>query len=197
MAKMGLGTPGGNSISFKRKFRWMFWILPLNFDNNIVGDISEGLNVLPPLKGARPNLGFKEWNAEHLNETLYFPGKPDWKTISLSVYDFCHATGTEGQHRIFEWLKEIYNPEDGEWFPVLGDTSVDQYKKKGLLELYSGCGEVIEKWVFENIWPTQLNFQDLDMSSSELAIVELTLRYDRAYTTSQGDIASTIFTPNL
>jgi hypothetical protein len=154
-------------VCFKRKNRWLF----------IIPDISaEGVNTLPPSRGARPSLSFKEMEAQHLSETVYFPAKPEWKPITLSLYDI-KKPGLV-QNPVFEWVKKIYDPQkDSSW-----TAPCDGFKKKiARLELYDGCGTTIEQWVFESIWPQSIEFGDLDMASSEVVTLELTLRYDRAY----------------
>jgi hypothetical protein len=54
-------------------------------------------------------------------------------------------------------------------------------KERATLEMYNGCGDVLETWVFENAWPQAVEFGDLDMSSSDVVTCDLTIRYDRAY----------------
>jgi hypothetical protein len=156
----GLEDP---NACFKRKFRWLFYI---------DGVSAEGVNSLPPSKAARPSLNFKEIEIQHLNETVYFPGKPDWKPINLTLYDL-----KKNIHPVFEWLKLIYNPQTGKYL-----FSCDGFKKPGAyLTLFDGCGNKIESWLFQSIWPQSVEFGDLDMSSSDIVTCELTLRYDRAY----------------
>lgn len=162
--EFGLENP---EVCFKRKHRWLL----------VIPDVSaEGVNTLPPLKGARPSLSFKEMEAQHLNETIYFPAKPEWKPITLSLYDI--KKPGFNQHPVFEWIKKIYNPQqDARWVP-----SCDGFKKNiARLELYDGCGNTIEQWIFESVWPQAVEFGDLSMASSDIVTLELTLKYDRAY----------------
>jgi hypothetical protein len=175
MPTMGLGKLGSDQVVFKRKNRWMFRI------GDIVGDPDQGLRALPPMKGARPNLKWKEFNIEHINETIYFPGKPDWQPFTLTVYDVCsnedpHPNG----HPVFAWIREIYDPSNETYNPIIRGTNAS-FKKNAFLELLTACGTVMERWVFENAWPQTANFGELEMSSSEVVLCEMTLRYDRAY----------------
>lgn len=148
---------------FKRKFRWLLKIPDVS---------AEGINTLPPLRSARPSLSFKEVEAQHISETIYYPGKPEWKPIGLTLYDIKKPT-----HPVFEWIKELYDPEEGTY-----GYSCDGFKKsRATLELYDGCGKVIETWIYENAWPQNIEFGELDMSNSEYLTCDLTLRYDRAY----------------
>jgi hypothetical protein len=185
---MGLFNIG--SACFKRKYRWMFFIEDVCGTSS---DGSYGVNVLPPSKGSRPNISFKEIEANHVSETVYFPGRPDWKPISLTLYDFT----IQGTNRVFEWLKLYYNVNDrvaeispsvGSFLsPVISAGSNSLMKATALkipqasLILYDGCGNKIERWVFENVWPQSAEFGELDMQSSEVVTVDVTLRYDRAY----------------
>jgi hypothetical protein len=165
MADMGLGKLGGNLLCLKRKFRWLLRIPDISGDS---------YNVLPPEKSARPSLSFKEIEAQHLNETIYFAGKPEWKPINLVLYDF----KINNSNPIFRWLKEKYDPCEGTW----KIQEMFQWKKTvASLEMYDGCGRIIEKWIYENVWPNAIEWGELDMSNSEYVTVDLTLRYDRAY----------------
>ncbi len=164
MANMGLYF---NDACFKRKFRWMFRITGIT-------DSSSGAFVLPPSKSARPNLSFKEQEAQHLNETIWFPIKPEWKPITVTLYDI-----KGNSNPVFDWLKQIYDPERGNWSPAI--SGADGFKRRATLELLDGAGEIMEKWVYENAYPQAAEFGELDMSSSEVVTIDLTLRYDRAY----------------
>ncbi len=166
----------------KRKFRWLFRVPNIS---------AEGIECLPPLKGARPNINFKEIQVEHLNETIFLPGKPDWKPINLVLYDL-----KTNRHPIFTWLKQLYNPCDGtmtspvarlDGMAATSFAASNAFIKLAYLEVYDGCGEPIETWTFENVWPNNIDFGDLDMGSSEVLTCDLTLRYARAYMEDECD----------
>lgn len=165
---------GANQTCHKRKFRWLFKIPDI---------CATGIYTLPPSKASRPTLTFKEISAEHLNETIYYPGKPDWKPISLTLFDLQR----EKSHPITDWIKAQYDASDGQnkgkWYRPLEN---GDFKKTATLELYNGCGYILETWTLENVWPQSINFDDLDMTSSDCVIIDLTLRYDRAFIKSYG-----------
>lgn len=159
----GLPSPDGSSRACKRKFRWLL---------KIDGISARGINSLPPLKSARPNLSFKEMEIRHLNENIFIPQKPDWKPISLVLYDL-----KRNNHPVFDWIKKVYDPSAGSWNTVVGDS----YLKTADLELYDATGNIIEKWVYEHAWPLSVEFGELDMGNSDIVTCDLTLRYARAY----------------
>jgi hypothetical protein len=167
MIDMGLGPLGTEDVLIKRKYQWRFTI------PDLVGDVKSGVNALPPSKSARPSLDFKEIEAQHLNETVYFAGKPNWKPIALVLYDL-----KRNEHPIMTWLKWQYDPEAGDWFaPGPGNWK----RNEATLEQLDGCGTTCEGWVFENVWPQSIEFGELDYGNSEYITCDLQLRYDRAY----------------
>jgi len=145
-----------------------------------IDDIADdGTNALPPQKSARPSLTLKEVECQHLTETVYFPTKPDWKPISLVLYDI------KGQNNpVMDWIKRVYNvsASSATWGPSCGN----RFKREAILTLYDGCGATIETWHFQNAWPQVAEFGDLEMSSSDVVVCEVTLRYDRAYVVVTG-----------
>jgi hypothetical protein len=107
---------------------------------------------------------------EHLNETIYYPGKPEWKSIVLTLYDIYKP-----QNKIWEWINSYYDVENEKF-----KYSVGFKQPRAQLTLYDGTGEEIETWFLDSVWCQDISFGDLDMGSSEVVTVDLTLRYDRA-----------------
>ena len=172
MTTMGLNFGlESSSACIKRRFRWQL---------KIDGISAQGINSLPPLKSNRPSISFKEIQVEHLNETVYFPGKPEWKPITLNLYDVKKNT-----HPVFAWLQRLYNPSItgvGQIQPPVGNNFI----LNANLEMYNGCGNIIEQWTYENVWPQAIDFGELEMGSSEVVTCDLTLRYARGYVVGQS-----------
>ncbi len=179
---------GSKETVFRRKFRWLFEI------SGIVGD---ELPMLPPLKAARPAISIKEMEVRHLDEVVYYPGRQDWKTINLTLYHIqCD------NNPIFEWLRLLYDPKDdvdpfkyglnppptfGLPGPATGPNSFPTQfiQRSATCTLYDGCGETMERWIYECVWPTSLDWGELDMESSDIVYVDISLRYARAFV--EGD----------
>ena len=168
MAKMGFqfGLDKGNYC--KRQFRWLFTIPDITPDEAS----GEGANVLPPEKSARPNIQFKEMEVRHLIEDVYYPAKPDWKPVNLTLYDL-----KVNPHPLFKWIREFYKPRHG----VLHAPNENKFIKEAILRLYDGCGNIIETWIWEDAWLQSANFQALDMGVSGFVTCDITMRYARAY----------------
>jgi len=164
--QFGLGAP---DTTLKRKFRWLF---------SIPG-VSAVANALPPKKSARPGLSFKEFEFQHVSESIWYPLKVDWKPVSITLYDLkCN------ENPVFEWFLDLYEIDDNGnnstnvTFHTIGDNN---FKTNCTLELYDGCGNVLDTWVFEGAYPQSIDWGELDMDSSEIVVVEMSLRYERAF----------------
>lgn len=162
----------GQSTTCKRKFRWL---------TKIPGISASGINSLPPIRSSRPGVSLKEMEAKHLNENYYYPViKPEWKPINIILYDLITRSGL---HPVYEWLRKLYDPETGSAKPSVYALGVGPtfIIPQVLIELYDGCGKMIEQWVLEDVWPSNIDFQDLDMNSVDICFCEMSLRYARAY----------------
>ena len=160
----------GTTLNFglKQKFRWFF-----NIDQITGGSKT----ALPCIRASRPKLQFRPMQAEHLNETITYPAKPDWQPIQLTLYDRCLPV----EHPVMTWLKTQYNPTPAKcssWYPCIDSLTL---KPCATLELYDGCGQVVEAWAFEHVYPESIDFGELNMEEVAIVTAEITLRYDRAW----------------
>lgn len=164
---MGIGHLGGPRLVHKRKFQWTFE----------VRRSCNGANAsVPPhfVKiASRPNLSIEEQEINYLNAKTWIPGKASWETITVTYYD----VATRDAKPLFDWLASVYDFSR----PVqLKQASMRQdYAGSGIVFMYAGCGDPLERWTLDDMWPTAVNFGELDYSSPEEATIELTLRYSQ------------------
>lgn len=153
----------------KRKNRWVFTF------SSVIGDPQgnqSNISILPLNKAKRASFNFKTMEARHLVEDIYYPARPEWRTINLTAYDI----KTSKPNPILEKIKEVYDPKVGTW-----KTSTDGFITDAFVKLIDSCGELIEQWVFENAWIEAADFGELDYGSSEIITCDITLRYARSY----------------
>jgi hypothetical protein len=160
---MGIGRLGFNNLIFKRKFRFTFELQ----------DICGGQSVpnYYVKVASRPNLEVEETEINFLNAKTWIPGKASWQTMSVTYLDVATADAAP----LFSWLASVYNFTD----PInlgMGSKRSD-YSATAILKLWDGCGQLLEKWTMKDVWPTNIDFGDLDYSASEIVEIALTLRY--------------------
>jgi hypothetical protein len=72
-----------------------------------------------------------------------------------------------------------------EWFRLHAESVTGRmgyaagYKKDVELEMLDPTGVVVEKWLLENCFLTDLNFGDLDYNRDDLANITCSLRMDK------------------
>jgi hypothetical protein len=160
---MGIGNLGFSNLIFKRKFRFTFEL------QDICGSQSVPKHYVKV--AARPNLNVDETEINFLNATTWIPGKARWETMSVTYID----VATAEMASLYNWLASVYNFTD----PInlqMGSQRKD-YTATGVLKLWDGCGQLLETWTMRDVWPTNVNFGELDYSSSDEVTIELTLRY--------------------
>lgn len=161
---MGIGVIGQPDITFKRNFRWTFEIS--GFCNNQNNLIPEHFVKV----AGRPNLSIEETEINHKNGKMWIPGKASWETVTVTYIDAAH----ESMHSLWNWLATAYDFTD----PIqLSQGSRRDWDATGVLSMYDGCGTILETWELGHMWPTAINFGEVDYSSSDEATIELTLRY--------------------
>lgn len=175
MALMHLNELATNTnLVFKRKYRWTFEV---QWNGQKVGKNFVKL-------ASRPNLTIEETEINYLHGKMWIPGKASWETITVTYYDVARSQNN-GITQLYSWLASIYNFQDQgsdmmKQTTIQGDGNNAGWAGKGTLVMYDGCGTELESWELRGVWPSAVNFGDLDYSSSEEVTVELTLRYYQA-----------------
>jgi hypothetical protein len=159
---MGLGNLADADLVFKRKYRWAFEVQGL-----VRGDVPSHYVKL----AARPTLTVEETEINYLHGTDWLPGKGKWETLSVTYYD----TNAKKMKPLWDWLASVYNFTDSVGLHQASNRK--SYAGTGIIRLFDGCGTAMETWQLFNMWPSAVNFGDLDYSSSETVDIELTLRY--------------------
>lgn len=122
---------------------------------------------------SRPNLSFDEPEMHHNQEKVYFAGKHTWEPIELKWYDV--EQDPDVSSAMWTWLNQCL---------IVTDMNVNLpnvYKaREANLNMVDGMGTPTERWRIFNGWPQKLDWADLDYTNSELQLIEVTYRYDRA-----------------
>lgn len=170
----GIGDPG---TVFKTKFRWSFEAEGKDCQWKINPHFVKVAN--------RPSISFEEIEVNFLNDKTWVPGKPTWEPITVTFLD----SNRGNSDAVISWVSSIYdfNYGGGGGASKKMSSKITGYTGTVVLTLYDGCGTVTESWILKDAWPQASNFNDLDYSSSEIADLEVTLRYSQvAYISGCG-----------
>lgn len=161
-----LGSP--TNIVFKNKYRWLAFVV------DSTGTITVSPHVVK--LSSRPSLSIEE---TFLNSSTSFipgkfiSGKSAWEEVTLTYFDI----NTEDSTELFGYLAQVYDYSDALEISKTTLTVPSVLKSDFVLELFNGYGVSTERWILKDAWPTSINFGELDYSSSEVATIELKLRY--------------------
>lgn len=162
MAAMGIGKLGDPKIIMKRKFRWTM-------------EISTPCGNVPAWfckTAGRPSLDIEETELNFLNAVTWIPGKAKWQPITVNYYDAAHIDFSG----LLSWIATVYDFTD----PInLKQSEKEGWAGAALLTLYDGCGQPLEFWLLQDCFPQSVKWGDLDMGSSDICELELTLRYSQ------------------
>ena len=122
-------------------------------------DSSLGINEWYVESTSRPQITINSVEVPFLNTSTYVAGRFTWGTINVTFRD---PIGPSAAQAV-----------TGRMGYAAG------YKKNIDLELLDPTGVVVEKWILQGAFLTDVNFNDLSYSDDGLANISATLRPDR------------------
>lgn len=156
-----------HKAEYRRKHRWR------------VADLENGpvtsADFLQLKSASRPSFTLSEDEVHHDQEVAYFAGKQTWDPIELTFYDAVAGVGANDiSARMYEWVQSVADiPNGSVGLPA-------DYKKTLLLQTTDNEGNPDESWRLYGAWPSKSNWQDLSYETSDIQVVAITIRFDRA-----------------
>jgi hypothetical protein len=143
----------------KRKNRFI-----LRFESSL------GINEWYVTSTARPSAKINSVAIPFLNTSTYVAGRFEWDEIKVTFKD---PIGPSASQALMEWFRLHAESVTGRMGYAAG------YKKDVYLEMLDPTGVVVEKWLLESCFLTNLNFGDLAYDQDALANIDCSLRMDR------------------
>lgn len=119
---------------------------------------------------SRPKYTSDETEIPFLNTSTYVIGRFKWDSIQVTFRD---PIGPSATQALMEWVRLHSESVTGRQGYAAG------YKKDIELEMLDPTGVVVEKWILQGSFMTDLNFNELDYNNDALATIDCTLRMDR------------------
>lgn len=120
---------------------------------------------------SRPTTNQEAVEIDHINMKRKFKGKTTWEDISITMYDPIVPSGAQA---VSDWLRRCHEPLTGR------DGYANFYKMEISFKMLGPVGDVVEKWTLHGAFPTQVNFGEMDWSSTEMVNIQATIAYDYA-----------------
>jgi len=131
---------------------------------------SLGINEWFVESTARPKLTIATTEIQFLNTSAYVAGRFTWGTISVKFRD---PIGPSASQALMEWVRLCAESVTGRMGYAAG------YKKDVYLEMLDPTGVVVEKWLLQGAWLSDVDFGSLGYSTDGVAEINATLRPDR------------------
>jgi len=140
---------------------------------------SNGNLLLFLAKCSRPSAEIDEIKVHNGQDEIFRPGKQHWRPIEFTFYEVLKNTGDTSEDMaaklIHEWWSE--NCVDIRNSRILPP---DQFTSDAQLDMLDGAGNSVWTYDIYRSWPSKISPSDLDYSSSEIARISVTLKYDKA-----------------
>ena len=165
------GTSGEGLLMPKLKYR--FRVSLQNF-----GPTGAALELTRQVASvSRPHLQTGDTAIHSYNNIMYYANKPEWQTINLKARDdITSSTST----LISAQLQKQMNHYD-----QTSAVSGINYKFTTQIDVLDGGDtNILESWYLEGCFLTDVNWGDMDYSSSETVMIDMTIRYDNATNTA-------------
>jgi len=131
---------------------------------------SLGINSLYVESTSRPNISIQPTEIPFLNTSTFVAGRFNWNTINVTFRD---PIGPSASQALMEWVRLHAESVTGRMGYAAG------YKKDIDLEMLDPTGVVVEKWILQGTFLSDVNFDSLGYSDDGLASITATLRPDR------------------
>ena len=131
---------------------------------------SLGINEWFVMSASRPKINIGEVEIPFLNTSTWVAGRFTWDAIDITFKD---PIGPSAAQALMEWVRLHAESVTGRMGYAAG------YKKNVELEMLDPAGVVIEKWILEGTFLTNVDFGSLDYNSEDIAEISATLRPDR------------------
>lgn len=176
LSQTGIFGVGNGVLMPKHKNRWraLFTGLggALGANSGVPNDLS-----LQVVTFSRPNLSFEEVQLDRYNSRVYVPGKHTFDPCSLTVEDdITNRAATAIQTQLESQQRLI--GASGPWLNT--EATALGFKFSMNLDLLDGNETIVETWKYEGCYIASVDFGDLDYSTGEKIMINLTVRFDHA-----------------
>jgi hypothetical protein len=119
---------------------------------------------------SRPSIKIGSTEIQFLNTSTFVAGRFNWDPITVKFRD---PIGPSASQALMEWVRLCAESVTGRMGYAAG------YKKNVDIEMLDPTGVVVEKWILEGTFMTDVNFGSLSYSQDAIADISATLRMDR------------------
>lgn len=125
----------------------------------------------------------ESFKANFWNDSVSLAAKTNFETTPLVLKD---AIGYDTEQKFLAWRLRVYNPKTG----FAGYAS--DFKCDALVKEYSPNGDFLRAWRYVGVWPSAIEYGEMNYENGEEKTLAVTLTYDKAYREDLADLYNSI-----
>lgn len=176
LSQAGIAGVGNGVLHPKQKNRWRALFIglggTLGSTTNSANDLS-----LQVVTFTRPSLSFEEVQLDRYNTRVFVGGKHMFEPCTMTVEDDVTNRASAAIQTQLERQQRLIGAS-GPWLNT--EATAFGYKFACQLDMLDGNETVTESWLYEGCFLQAVDWTDLDYSTGEKVLINLTMRYDHA-----------------
>jgi hypothetical protein len=131
----------------------------------------EGIDSFLIKSAQRPTITTDEVPINWINSTRYVAGKTTFGELSLTLHD---PIAPSASQQVMEWIRLCFESVSGR------SGYADFYKRDIQIKMLDPVGNVVQLWDIKGAFVKSANYGDLSYEGSDLAEIQLTIRFDNS-----------------
>lgn len=176
LSQVGIAGIGTGVLHPKHKNRWRAFFSGLGGSLGASAGVPNDLSM-QVVTWTRPSLSFEDIALDRYNTRAYVAGKHSFDYCQISVEDDVTNKAANAIQTQLERQQRLIGAS-GPWLNT--EATAFGYKFGMLLEMMDGNEAVTESWKYEGCFLQAVDWTDLDYSTAEKVMINLTVRFDHA-----------------
>ena len=146
-------------------------------------------------KVSKPSFSIGETTHNYLNHKFYYPGQVTWNDVTLTLVDPV-GPGKDQSQGLMAMLGKsgyVYPKVSGQngrqtvskkkSVQAIGDVKIQQLagdQGSTGIDNAGPSNSITDQWILVNPWIKEVKFGDLDYSSEDMVLIDITFKYDYA-----------------
>lgn len=176
LSQFGIAGIGTGILHPKHKNRWRVIFSGLGGATGTTANVPNDLSM-QVVTFNRPNIDWAEIELHRYNSTAYVAGKHTFNACDMTVEDDVTNLASGAIQTQLERQQRLIGAS-GPWLNT--EPTASTYKFGMNLELLDGNETVTENWKYEGCWIKTADYTDLDYSTGDKVMINLSVRFDHA-----------------
>jgi len=131
-------------------------------------------------KTSKPSLSISETEHKYLNGTFYYPGKPTWEKLNVTLIDPINPDASKTLENIIiaSGYQFPSNPNDVTTFSKA--KAVGALGRVEIQMIGPDDSTPVERWIMHNAWVTSVKYGELAYDNEDMTEISLEIRFDFA-----------------